>query len=53
MQGVSQMIESIYINALEDALLAHEVMCEYHGDNDIRQDEHGEYHLIKPAESSN
>lgn len=47
------MLESIHVNTLEDAVLAHEVLCNYHGDNDIRQDKFGEYHLIKPIDSSN
>lgn len=42
------MIQSIYINTLEDALLAYEVMEEFYGDCDIRCDKRGEYHLIKP-----
>ena len=46
--GGTVMIQSIYINTLEDALLAYEVMEEFYGDCDIRCDKRGEYHLIKP-----
>ena len=44
------MIKSIYIDALADALEAHEIMQEFHGDNDIRQDENGFWHLTEPME---
>jgi len=44
------MIPSIYLETIADAELAYEVMQEFHGDNDIRQDENGFWHLTEPKE---
>jgi len=46
------MIKSIYIDTIDDALLAHEVMQDFHGDNDIRQDENGFWHLTEPKKEA-
>jgi hypothetical protein len=43
------LINSIYVNTLGDALLAHEVMEEFYGDCDIRVDGLGECHLTAPS----
>lgn len=41
-------LRSIYIATLGDAVLAYEVMQEFYGDCELRQDAQGEYHLTAP-----
>lgn len=43
------MIRSIYATALGDAMIAYEIMEEFHGDCDIRMDAYGECHITAPA----